>query len=134
MNICMTIGELAKASNTKIVTVRYYEQVAILPTPVRSSGNYRVYGPDDLRLLRFVRRCRDLGFTLDEVRDLLRLSSQEARPCGEVKKISAQHLADIERKIADLTKMAAELRQINASCTGDGVVANCRIVEALGVA
>src|ERR1700720_740241 len=70
----LTIGDLAKATGTKVVTVRYYEQAGLLPAPPRTSGNYRTYGADHLNRLRFIRRCRDLGFTLDQVRDLLRLS------------------------------------------------------------
>lgn len=131
MNERLTIGELAKATGTKVVTVRYYEQAGLLPVPPRTSGNYRAYGADHLQRLRFIRRCRDLGFTLDQVRDLLRLSSQEDQPCGEVNRISAEHLTEIERKVADLTRLADELRRINGRCQGDGVIADCRIVEAL---
>ena len=131
MNERLTIGELARATGTKVVTVRYYEQAGLLPVPPRTSANYRAYGADHLHRLRFIRRCRDLGFTLDQVRDLLRLSSQEDQPCAEVNRISAEHLTEIERKVADLTKLADELRRINGRCQGKGVIANCRIVEAL---
>ena len=102
-----------------------------LPAPPRTSGNYRTYGADHLNRLRFIRRCRDLGFTLDQVRDLLRLSTQENQPCAEVNRISAEHLAEIEHKIADLTRLANELRRINGRCQGGGLIADCRIVEAL---
>jgi DNA-binding transcriptional MerR regulator len=131
MNERLTIGKLAKATGTKVVTVRYYEQAGLLPLPPRTPGNYRAYGADHLHRLRFIRRCRDLGFTLDQVRDLLRLSSQEDQPCGEVNRISAEHLTEIEQKIADLTRLADELRRINGRCQGGGVIANCRIIEAL---
>jgi DNA-binding transcriptional MerR regulator len=131
MNERLTIGELAKATGTKVVTVRYYEQAGLLPLPPRTPGNYRAYGADHLHRLRFIRRCRDLGFTLDQVRDLLRLSSQEDQPCGEVNRISAEHLTEIEQKIVDLTRLADELRRINGRCQGGGVIANCRIIEAL---
>src|SRR5438270_390209 len=82
----------------------------LLPAPPRTSGNYRAYGADHLNRLRFIRRCRDLGFTLDQVRDLLRLSSREDQPCAEVNRISAEHLTEIEHKIADLARLADELR------------------------
>jgi DNA-binding transcriptional MerR regulator len=131
MNERLTIGALAKATGTKVVTVRYYEQAGLLPIPSRTSGNYRTYGPDYLHRLRFIRRCRDLGFTLDQVRDLLRLSSQEDQPCEEVNRISAEHLTQIEQKIADLARLADELRRINGRCQGDGVIADCRIIDAL---
>src|SRR5438034_2359258 len=127
----LTIGYLAKATGTKVVTVRYYEQVGLLPAPPRTSGNYRTYGADHLNRLRFIRRCRDLGFTLYQVRDLLRLSSQENQPCAEVNRISAEHLTEIDQKIADLTRLADELRRINGRCKGGRTIADCRIIEAL---
>jgi len=127
----LAIGDLAKATGTKVVTVRYYERVGLLPVPPRTPGNFRAYGADHLHRLRFVRPCRDLGFTLDQVRELLRLSSQKDQPCAEVNRISAEHLTEIERKVADLTRLANELRRINGRCQGDGVIADCRIVEAL---
>ena len=127
----LTIGELAKVTATKVVTVRYYEQAGLLPVPPRTAGNYRAYGPGDLGRLRFIRRCRDLGFTLDQVRDLLRMSSREDQPCAEINRISAEHLAEVEGKIADLTRLAGELRRINGRCQGGGTVADCRIIEAL---
>jgi DNA-binding transcriptional MerR regulator len=108
----LTIGDLAKATGTKVVTVRYYEQAGLLPAPPHTSGNYRTYRAGHLHRLRFIRRCRDLGFTLDQVRDLLRLSTQEKQPCTEVNLISAEHLTAIEQKIADLTRLADELRRI----------------------
>jgi DNA-binding transcriptional MerR regulator len=130
----LTIGDLAKATGTKVVTVRYYEQAGLLPAPPRTSGNYRAYGADHLRRLCFIRRCRDLGFTLDQVRDLLRLSTQETQPCTEVNRISAEHLTAIEQKIADLTRLADELRRINGRCQSGGRIADCRIIEALSPA
>jgi DNA-binding transcriptional MerR regulator len=99
--------------------------------PPRTPGNYRSYSLDHLHRLRFIRRCRDLGFRLDQVKDLLRLTSQEDKPCAQVDRISAEHLTEIEQKIADLTRLANELRRINGLCQGGGFVAACRIVEAL---
>jgi len=131
MQTIFSIGELARVTGTKVVTVRYYEQIGLLPTPPRTSGNYRSYNTEHLHRLRFIRRCRDLGFTLDQVRSLLSLSSQEDQPCDEVNRISAAHLAEIEEKIADLTRLADELRRINQQCHGGGLIADCRIIEAL---
>ena len=85
----LSIGDLAKATGTKVVTVRYYEQIGLLPVASRTDGNYRSFKPEHMRRLRFIRRCRDLGFTLDQVRDLLRLSAQENQDCGEVDRITA---------------------------------------------
>jgi DNA-binding transcriptional MerR regulator len=113
------------------VTVRYYEQIGLLPVPSRTAGNYRTYSNEHMRRLRFIRRCRDLGFTLDQIRDLLRLSSQRDEECAEVDRITAQHLIDIEQKLSDLKGLARELRRLNNCCQGNGIVADCRIIEAL---
>ena len=127
----ISIGALAKGTGTKVVTVRYYEQIGLLPVPSRTAGNYRTYSNDHLRRLRFIRRCRDLGFTLDQIRDLLRLSSQKNEECAEVDRITAQHLIEIEQKISDLKRLAKELRRLNNCCQGNGTIADCRIIEAL---
>jgi Cu(I)-responsive transcriptional regulator len=127
----LSIGDLSKATGAKVVTIRYYEQIGLLTIPSRTGGNYRVYKQEHMRRLRFIRRCRDLGFTLDQVRDLLRLSSQQNQACGEVDRITAQHLTEIEQKIADLTRLADELRRLSNCCQGQGVIADCRIIEAL---
>jgi DNA-binding transcriptional MerR regulator len=127
----LTIGDLAKVTDTKVVTVRYYERIGILPPPLRTGGNYRAYESAHLKMLRFIRRCRDLGFTLDHIRDLLRLSSEQDQDCCEVDRIAASQLAAVEAKIADLTKLATELRRIVSRCEGGGVISDCRIIEAL---
>jgi Cu(I)-responsive transcriptional regulator len=127
----ISIGELAKRTGTKVVTVRYYEQIGLLPVPSRTAGNYRTYSNEHMRRLRFIRRCRDLGFTLDQIHDLLRLSSQKNEDCAEVDRITAEHLAEIEQKISDLKRLAKELRRLNTCCQGNGIIADCRIIEAL---
>ena len=127
----LSIGELGRVTGTKVVTIRYYERIGILPEPARTEGNYRIYSQEHMRRLSFIRRCRDLGFTLSQVRELLRLSFQEDQACSEVDRITAQHLTDIEQKIADLTRLAGELRRLSACCQGQGIIADCRIIEAL---
>ena len=128
----MSIGELAKQTGVKIVTIRYYEQIGVLLPPIRTPSNYRAYSPQHTQRLRFIRRCRDLGFSLDEVRDLLRLSSEEFSPsCAEVCQIADRHLHAIEEKLAQLKRMASELRRISKSCNGNRPMADCRIMEAL---
>jgi DNA-binding transcriptional MerR regulator len=136
MNIerSLSIGALAKATGVKVVTIRYYEQIKIMPAPARTEGNYRRYGQQHLHRLQFIRRCRDLGFTLDHVRDLLRLSAQAKQDCSEIDRITERHLDEIERKLADLGRLATELRRIKSRCPGRGPVANCRILEALSPA
>ena len=94
----MTIGRLAEATQTRVETVRWYEKVGLLPPPARSSGNYRLYGPEHLRRLSFIRRSRTLGFTVEQIRDLLALSDDRERSCTEVDIIARAHLADVERR------------------------------------
>ena len=126
-----SIGDLAKATGTKVVTIRYYEQIGLLPVPARTSGNYRAFTAEHVRRLRFIRRCRDLGFTLDQIRELLRLSAEGHQDCGDVDRITAEHLTEIEKKVSDLTRLADELRRLSKCCRGNGIIANCRIIEAL---
>ncbi len=126
----LSIGALAKATGTKIETVRYYERIGLVPAPGRTTGNYRSYGPEHLHRLSFVRRSRDLGFSIEEIRTLLSLADERGRDCHAVDLIARRHLADVERKIADLTALGAELRDIIDRC-GHGTVAECRIIEAL---
>ena len=130
----LSIGELGTAAGVKVVTIRYYEQVKLMPAPPRTAGNYRAYKLEHLRRLQFIRRCRDLGFTLDQVRELLRLSTRAGQECSEVNRIAANHLKEIERKVADLKRLAAELRRINDRCPGNVPMADCRILEALSPA
>lgn len=126
-----TIGELARATGTKVETIRYYERVGLLPVPARTEGNYRSYGPAEIARLSFVRRGRDLGFSLDQVRALLNLSDDRRRDCASIDALAQTHLQEVERKLADLIALRTELNAIIASCKG-GVVADCRIIEALG--
>jgi Cu(I)-responsive transcriptional regulator len=125
-----SIGELAKQTGTKVETIRYYERVGLLPSPARTTGNYRVYARVHLDRLSFVRRGRDLGFSLDEVRELLRLSDDRQQSCGEVDRIARLHLIEVERKLNDLQALRAELRQMVDQCQ-HGTIADCRIIEAL---
>ena len=131
LNGRMSIGELAKAAGIKVVTIRYYEEINVMPSPPRTEGNYRVYKHEHVRRLQFIRRCRGLGFTLEQVRGLLRLSTQDEQKCCEVDRITAAHLKQIEQKVIDLRRLASELRRINRRCPGNGPIADCRILEAL---
>lgn len=125
-----TIGQLALATGAKVETIRYYERIGIMPEPARSGGNYRAYSEAHLRRLAFVRRSRDLGFTLEQVRELLRLSDRPNQPCHEADAIAREHLAAVERKIADLRRLAVELRHVSSQCRG-GAISECRVIEAL---
>src|SRR6266849_739225 len=127
----LTIGKLAREAGVKVVTIRYYEQIKLMPVAPRSEGNYRTYSLEHRRRLHFIRRCRDLGFTLDQVRDLLRLSSEKTQACAEVDRIAEQHRRTGEEKLTALTRLASELRRLSACCRGKGLIADCRIIEAL---
>jgi Cu(I)-responsive transcriptional regulator len=126
----LSIGELARATGTKVETIRYYERIGVLPPPARTGGNYRAYRRHHLERLSFIRRGRDLGFSLSEVRQLLRLSDQRDQSCAEVDRIARAHLATVQRKLADLAALDAELRQLIDQCR-HGTVAECRIIDAL---
>jgi Cu(I)-responsive transcriptional regulator len=126
----LKIGDLAKATDTKVETIRYYEHVGLLAAPARTAGNYRAYRAEHLNRLSFIRRARDLGFSIDQVRTLLNLSDQKQRSCGAVDAIAREHLAEVERKIADLTVLRRELKELIDQCR-QGTIAECRIVEAL---
>lgn len=127
----MQIGELAKATSTKVETIRFYEKIGLLAEPGRTAGNYRDYGAGHLARLSFVRRARDLGFTLDQIRDLLALADDRDRSCKAVDVVARQHLAQIDQKIADLRSLRRELNDIIGQCR-QGAISECRIIEALG--
>jgi DNA-binding transcriptional MerR regulator len=127
----MTIGRLSERTGCKVQTVRYYEQIGLLPAPARSAGNQRLYGREHLQRVGFIRHCRELGFPLDTVRDLLALCDQPERSCAQVDKIARAHLQLVQAKISRLTSMQAELERMITECEG-GRIADCRIVEALG--
>jgi Cu(I)-responsive transcriptional regulator len=126
----LTIGVLSKATDTKVETIRFYERMGLLPAPQRTQGNYRAYTPEHLGRLSFIRRARDLGFTLDQVRELLSLSDQKDRSCDAVDAIAREHLAEVERKVADLHALQRHLSSIISRCR-QGTIADCRIIEAL---
>ena len=125
-----SIGGLGAATDTKVVTIRYYERIGLLPEPARTSSNYRQYSYEHLSRLSFIRRARDLGFSLSQVRGLLSLADQRHRPCEAVDAIARERLAQVDRKIADLAALRRELDSVIGQCC-HGTVAECRIIEAL---
>lgn len=127
----MQIGQLARTTNTKVETIRFYEKIGLLAAPARTNGNYRDYSQRHLARLSFIRRARDLGFTLDQVRALLTLADDRDQPCGAVDTVAREHLAQIDQKIADLRALRRELDDIISQC-GQGAICDCRIIEALG--
>ena len=126
----MKIGELARLTGAKVETIRFYERSGLLSEPGRTAGNYRAYGRDHLARLSFIRRARGLGFSLDQVRELLDLADDRGRSCAAVDQITTTHLASVDRKIADLSALRSELDRMLGSCR-QGTVAECRIIDTL---
>jgi MerR family mercuric resistance operon transcriptional regulator len=125
------IGALARQSGCNVETIRYYERVGLLPAPPRTAGRYRLYRAADVRRLAFVRRARELGFTLDQVRALLALSAKNGRDaCAEVHDLAAGHLAEVRAKIADLRAMERILADAVRRCAA-GELPGCPIIDAL---
>ena len=123
------IGELSRRTGCNIETIRYYERIGLMPAPPRR-GRYRSYGGEDVGRLGFVRRARELGFTLDEVRALLGLAGGGQASCAEVRTLAASHLTDVRARIADLKRMERVLKDVVAQCAG-GARSECPLIEAL---
>lgn len=128
----LTIGDLAAAADTKAETIRYYERIGLLREPERTASRYRRYEEADVQRLRFVRRARDLGFSLEEVRALVALTGDPGADCTAVDEAARLHLADVEARIAQLATLRSELRRIISRCRGGQTTGDCRILEALG--
>lgn len=126
----ITIGTLSKDTGVNIETIRYYERIGILPEPPRSQSGYRLYAKDHLKRLTFVRRSRELGFALAEIRGLLKLVDGGDFTCDQVKSITVDHLGDVQRKIADLRKLERVLKEMASECDR-GAVPDCPVIEAL---
>ena len=126
------IGELAKRSGVKIETIRYYERVKMLVPPPRTASGRRVYDATDLRILVFIRRSRELGFSLDQIRALLRLGGPEKATCREVREIATHHLNDIRAKIGDLKKLERLLSSTVARCSGK-TAPDCPVLDVLDI-
>jgi len=126
----LTIGKLSKMTGCNIETIRYYERIGLLPEPARSASGHRRYDPSDVRRLQFVRRCRELGFGLERIRELLNLAEGDRYSCRDVRNMTLAHVDDIRGKMADLRRMERILKEMAAKCDGDDLPA-CPILEAL---
>ncbi|WP_090451190.1 heavy metal-responsive transcriptional regulator [Dyella sp. OK004] len=127
----LTIGAVAKRVGVAIDTIRYYEREGLLPEPERRASGYRSYDEGAVRQLRFIRRAKDLGFTLEEIRDLLALSADRHRGVKAVKKRAQERLAAIDERIAELTRVRNGLEQLVEACPGHGSPEQCPILRAL---
>lgn len=127
----MQIGQLARQAGVAIDTVRYYERQGLLPSPERLASGYRRYGTQDVARLRFIRLAKELGFTLQEIGELLQLSAAREGDRAEVRALAQQRLADIERRLQELDAMRMALAELVQHCSGHGPVAGCPIIESL---
>lgn len=126
----LSIGQAAAAARTKVETIRYYEAEKLLPSPRRSSGGHRLYSAQLVRRLKFIRRARELGFPMTEIRGLLGIVDRDKVTCDQVKAMADEHISNIRSKIADLRRIEATLVQLSADCSGKEVP-ECPIIEAL---
>ncbi len=126
----ISIGLLASETGCKVQTIRYYEEIGLLPEPPRTAGNQRVYDERHVKRLSFIRHSRELGFSLDAIREMLALSDNADQPCETVDRIAKSHLDDVVEKIAQLTSLKKELQRMVKHCKG-GRISECRIIEVL---
>lgn len=127
----LSIGKLGTAAGVKVPTIRYYEQIGLLPRPGRSAGNQRLYDPAMLQRLRFIRHARDLGFPLDAIRDLLRLADHPEYSCADADAIARAQLTATRARIERLRALEGELQRMLSHCD-HGTIADCRVIEVLG--
>lgn len=132
MTLHMKIGELAQATLCPIDTVRYYEREGLLPAPARSRGNYRLYGPAQVERLRFIRHCRSLDMTHEEIRTLLAFRDAPGKSCDEVNSLLDEHIGHVARRIDELRALERELKQLRGQCRVVRAARDCGIMRSLG--
>jgi MerR family transcriptional regulator, copper efflux regulator len=126
----MNIGQASKASSVNAKMIRYYESIGLVPKASRTEGGYRDYAPQDIHRLRFIRRARDLGFSIDQVRELLKLWSDQKRSSANVRAVALEHIAELERRATQLKDMIKTLKHLVDACEGDDRP-DCPIIEEL---
>lgn len=126
----MPIGALSEATGVKVPTIRFYEQIGLLPSPLRTQSNRRSYGEPHLQRLRFIRHARDLGFSVEDIRELLAMTAQPQASCDRADSIARRHLGEVERRLAQLQSLRGELRRMIGECS-HGRIADCRVIESL---
>ncbi len=127
----LTIGEVAKAAAVGVETLRFYEREGLVAEPPRRPSGYRQYPPETVRRIRFIRRAKALGFTLEEIRELLGLRVDHRRSCADVRGIARAKVADLERRIVELRRMKASLERLARSCRGKGPTSACPLLDVL---
>lgn len=128
----MKIGELAKLTDTNVETVRYYEREGLLPKTNRTEGNYRIYTNTHFERLAFIRHCRSLDMTLEEIRTLLRFRESPSEICDEVNQLLDAHIEQVARRIGELKRLQRDLRKLRSRCRENQIAAACGILNGLG--
>ncbi|MBN9361539.1 MULTISPECIES: helix-turn-helix domain-containing protein [unclassified Devosia] len=126
----LPIGELSRRTGVKVPTIRFYEQIGLLPSPPRTEGNQRRYGKPEVERLNFIRHSRELGFEVEDIRELLDMAASPQASCHQADSIARNHLTEIDRRIASLTALRGELTRMVEEC-GHGRICDCRIIEVL---
>jgi MerR family mercuric resistance operon transcriptional regulator len=126
-----TIGELARQANVHVETLRYYERRGLIPRPLRTVANYRVYSSENLRRVKFIKQAQGLGFSLKEIKKLLALRATPRARCADVRRYAAHKIEDIDGKIRSLARMRKTLEKLIAECSGDGPATQSSILESL---
>jgi Hg(II)-responsive transcriptional regulator len=127
----LTIGELGEKAKVNIETLRYYERRGLLPAPPRSQGNYRLYPLATIKLVRFIKRAQELGFTLKEIEDLLSLRAMPEAQCADIRRLAEEKIDNVNAKIRTLKAMKKVLASLLAECPGEAPVQQCPILEAI---
>ncbi len=126
----LSIGQLSQRTGVKVPTIRYYEKLGLIHEPHRSDGNQRRYEPDALKRLSFIKHSRDLGITINAIRELIDLSDDPQKPCADADRIARDHLADVQNKITSLQQLEKELIRISTQCHGK-TVGQCYVIASL---
>lgn len=127
----LTTARVAREGGVNVETIRYYERHGLLPKPPRTPSGYRVFSGDTVRRLRFIRRAQELGFTLNEIKELLAIRVKRGSSCADVRRKAQAKIADVDAKIRHLQAIREALREITATCSGEGPATNCSILDAL---
>ena len=127
----MTIGQMARSAGASVETIRFYEREGLLEHPARSASGYRNYPPEAVARLRMIRQAKELGFSLNEIKELLALRVAPGKSCSDVRARTERKIADIDQRIAALKRMKAALARLAAACSGRGPTSECPILEAL---
>lgn len=127
----LTVGMAARRAGVRVATLHYYERRGLLPRAPRTSGNYRMYDEEAVRRLRFIKRAQELGFTLDEIGDLLSLRASPGAGCADVRRRAEDKIRDVDAKLRTLVSMREALADLVAACSGEGPVTDCPILDTL---